>query len=128
MNWADVRYFTADEFACHCGCGIDGIQYALVHKLDALRHTYGKPLTVTSGFRCPDHNQRVSSTGATGPHTTGLSVDLGVSGREAYQVLRLALADGWTGIGIQQKGGGRFIHLDIIPDSFAHKRSWIWSY
>jgi uncharacterized protein YcbK (DUF882 family) len=100
----------------------------LVYLLDRLREVYGKPLIVTSGYRCPQHNQRVSSTGPSGPHTTGLAVDLGVSGREAVTVLRLALSLGFTGIGVQQKGGGRFLHLDMVPDSHGHKRPWIWSY
>jgi hypothetical protein len=42
--------------------------------------------------------------------------------------MRLAIAAGFTGLGCQQKGAGRFLHLDLIPDSYAHKRPWIWSY
>jgi hypothetical protein len=39
-------------------------------------------------------------------------------------------AKGFTGIGIQQTGEGRFIHLvDIQPeDEFHVPRPWIWSY
>lgn len=127
MDWSGVRYFKPEEFACH-HCGDNRVQIALVEKLDELRHLYGKPLTITSGYRCPEHNQRVSTTGPNGPHTSGLAADLGVSGREAVAVLRFAMALGFTGIGVQQKGNGRFIHLDLIPDSFDHKRPWIWSY
>jgi len=128
VDWASVRYFKPFELACRCDCGHEGIQPGLVYLLDRLREVYGKPLIVTSGYRCPQHNQRVSSTGPSGPHTTGLAVDLGVSGREAVTVLRLALSLGFTGIGVQQKGGGRFLHLDMVPDSHGHKRPWIWSY
>jgi uncharacterized protein YcbK (DUF882 family) len=99
-----------------------------VFKLDELRYMFGKPLTITSGYRCPAHNQSVSTTGATGPHTTGLAADIGISGRDAVVVLRMALQVGFTGIGVQQKGGGRFLHVDLIPDSFGAKRPWIWSY
>ena len=37
-------------------------------------------------------------------------------------VLRLALDANFTGIGIQQKGHGRFVHLDI------REHPAIWSY
>ena len=127
IDWNQVEHFKAGEFACrHCDANL--IQPGLVFKLDELREAFGKPMTVTSGYRCPEHNQAVSTTGPTGPHTTGLACDIGVSGRDAVVVLRLALQAGFTGIGVQQKGGGRFIHLDLIPDSFSAKRPWIWSY
>ena len=128
IDWASVRYFKPAEFQCRCGCDQNLIQPGLVYTLDELRHEYGKPLTITSGYRCPAHNSNVSSTGANGPHTTGLACDVGVSGRDAYVVLRMAFKHGFTGIGVQQKGGGRFIHLDLIPDSYAAKRPWVWSY
>jgi uncharacterized protein YcbK (DUF882 family) len=132
FDWAGVEHFTPAEFACrgqNC-CGNDNlIQPALVFKLDQLRGRLNKPVMITSGYRCPIHNSRVSpGTGETGPHTTGLAADIGVSGRDAITVLRLALELGFTGIGVQQKGGDRFLHVDLIPDSHGHKRPWIWSY
>jgi hypothetical protein len=51
-----------------------------------------------------------------------LAVDLGVQGAEAVAVLRLALGLGFTGIGVQQKGAGRFLHLDL------RREPTIWSY
>jgi zinc D-Ala-D-Ala carboxypeptidase len=128
IDWTKVRHFTAGEFVCKCGCGGNAVQPGLIYRLDELRSQYAKPIVITSGYRCPDHNARVSSTGRTGPHTTGLAADIGVSGRDAVALLRLALQAGFTGIGVQQKGVGRFIHLDMIPDSHAAKRPWIWSY
>jgi hypothetical protein len=43
-------------------------------------------------------------------------------------VLRAALNAGFTGIGVKQKGKGRFIHLDDIEDSGDRPRPWVWSY
>jgi uncharacterized protein YcbK (DUF882 family) len=57
-----------------------------------------------------------------GMHTTGLAADIGVSGAEAVQVLRLALEAGFKGIGVQQKGNGRFIHVDM------RETPTVWSY
>lgn len=96
--------------------------------LDELRHRYGKPLVVSSGYRCPEYNARVSSTGLHGPHTTGLAVDLSVARTDAYAVLRLALELGFTGIGVAQKGNNRFIHLDSLLPATGRPRPTVWSY
>lgn len=96
-------------------------------KVDRLRETCGFPLKVTSGYRCPVHNSLVSSTGFSGPHTTGLSVDLQVSGKQAHKLLQEAVGLGFRGIGVNQRGNhsSRFIHLDDIE---AGNRPWVWSY
>src|SRR5690606_7671687 len=107
MAW---QHFVMSEFACK-HCGANDIYDTFVDKLDELRARFGRPLIVTSGFRCPDHNARVSSTGRTGPHTTGRAVDFNVNRSDAYDLLRLALLMEFTGIGVQQKGSARFIHL-----------------
>lgn len=94
--------------------------------LDKIRSEIGFPMIITSGYRCPKHNEEVSSTGRTGPHTTGLAVDVKVSGENAYRLIESALRHGISGIGISQNGdwGKRFIHLDMLEDN----RPRIWSY
>ena len=123
MNWSSIRYFKEEEFRCKCGCGGAAMDETFVRMIDTLRHEYGRPLKVNSGYRCPNHNAKVSGTGMTGPHTTGKAVDLGVFGPDADRLLELAYKVGFNGKGINQKGvlGGRFIHLDMLD-----KR--IWSY
>jgi hypothetical protein len=79
-------------------------------------------------MRCPEHNAKVSSTGYAGPHTTGRAIDIGVSHGRALELVRMALTSGFTGIGINQKGNARFIHLDDIPDGEGQPRPTIWSY
>ncbi|WP_354504833.1 D-Ala-D-Ala carboxypeptidase family metallohydrolase [Limibacillus sp. MBR-115] len=98
--------------------------------LEALRMAFGRPLIVTSGYRSPEHNKRVSSTGNSGPHTTGRAVDVHIYGSAAFDLLDASLAHGFTGIGLQQKGpvSSRFIHLDDLPGNDTRKRPWIWSY
>jgi uncharacterized protein YcbK (DUF882 family) len=55
-------------------------------------------------------------------HSQGRAVDVLVTGSDAYTLVKLALAHGFGGIGVQQTGDGRFIHLDNreVPS--------IWSY
>lgn len=124
---AEWRYFQVSEFACkHCGQNL--IDHQFVSELDELRHRYGAPLQVSSAYRCPDHNAKVSTTGRTGPHTTGRAADLLVDRGNAYKLLKIALEMGFTGIGIQQKGAGRFIHLDNLPNAPGQPRPTIFSY
>lgn len=97
--------------------------------LDQLRELYGKPLQVTSGFRCVDHTiEKVKK--KLGAHTTGNAVDLGVHGEDAYAIIKLAQEIGFTGIGVAQKGNiaTRFIHLDNLTKADEFPRPWIWSY
>jgi len=123
-----LKHFRITEFECRCGCGRVEMNLMFLNALDQLREKYGKPLVVTSGYRCPSYNSKVSSTGPTGPHTTGKAADLRVDRGDAYRLLKLALDAGFTGIGVQQKGGGRFIHLDLLNDAPGQPRPTVWSY
>lgn len=114
-NWRDYQYFSAEEFECRCGCGRSDMNHDFMLKLDNLRANLGGPIIINSGFRCPEHNAAVSSTGLNGPHTTGKAADLGVSYHRGRKLLDLAVVH-FPGIGIKQHGdvGGRFVHLDTL--------------
>ena len=94
-------------------------------KVQELRNRYGKPMPETSGYRCPKHPQEATKT-VPGAHQLGLAIDIGLQGKEAYDLLKLAMEMGFTGIGVNQKGNGRFIHLDIATNELP--RPMIWSY
>lgn len=123
------QFFTEFELACPC-CGVNGMSTAFIDKLTTLRKLYYATMSLSSAYRCPHHNQAVSTTGETGPHTTGRAVDVRCSGGEALRLIDLALGCGFTGIGVSQKGNrtSRFIHLDDLPDSRFCPRPWVWSY
>lgn len=101
-----------------------------VSLLDRARDIHNQPWNVSSGYRCPRHNSRVSSTGESGPHTTGQAVDILASGGNALRIVEIALDLGFTGIGLKQKGehSRRFIHLDTLPNAPGQPRPWIWTY
>lgn len=124
MDW-NFENFSEKEFACKC-CGEAPMDEAFVSALQDLRTSYNRPLTISSGYRCPAHNQAVSSTGAAGPHTTGKAADVVIAGADAIELLKLAL-DRFNGIGVNQRGAWekRFIHLDLIEGS---NRPAIWTY
>jgi len=130
-HWEDFPNFGRSEVACQ-HCGRAEMDEDFMWRLQDLREAYGKPMKITSGYRCPDYNSLISSTGRTGPHTTGRAVDISVSRKGAWELLRLICSIGkFTGIGIKQHGGGRFVHIDTLPpnhDDDQPLRPAVWSY
>ncbi len=120
MTWEN---FTRDEFAC-THCGANEIQDETIDTAQRLRTVVGFPLPVTSGYRCPDHpiEKRKARPGT---HAQGLAVDFGVRGKNARVLLAaIMLENAVQGIGINQKGSWRFIHIDIVPD----RNELLWTY
>ena len=99
--------------------GIVIIQPEFMDLLQDLRNTFGHPMPVSSYYRSPEYNASISRSGLDGPHTTGRAIDIKVSGYNVALLTSAAVALGFTGFGWQQKGGGRFLHLDTLEP-----RSW----
>ena len=118
-----MRYFRPDELVCS-HCGAEGIDMDFMQVIDEMRHTAGFAFPVTSAYRCPNHPAEAAKS-APGAHTTGLAIDIGVSRGRAFRVIELALSAGIKRIGINQKGNGRFIHLDMCDDRLTPT---IWTY
>lgn len=97
-------------------------------RIELLRLAFGNPMIVSSAARCPKHNIDVSETGENGPHTTGRAIDFSVSGADARKLVHLAIEYGFTGIGVNQKGDKRFVHVDDLADGIGQPRPWIWTY
>ncbi len=129
--WDELKFFKKSEFDCRCGCGRNEMDPDFLRKLDDHRSRVDFPFVVTSGYRCPDHNEAVSNTGRSGPHTTGRAVDLALFGRRAFGVMRHATLGGWySGIGLNQRGphNKRFIHLDDLEPEDSRFRPTVWTY
>jgi len=124
-----TKNFSSAELQCKCGCGGNEMKPDFLNKLQTMRDEFKKPMRINSGFRCSKHDANVSSSkiAGRGPHTTGHAVDVGISGSDALLLVELAVKNGMTGIGIKQKGKGRFCHFDDLTDE-AGPRPWIWSY
>lgn len=118
--------FTREEFECkhtgECEMRVD-----FMDALHRLRIHYGKPMRITSGYRSPEHpiEARKPKPGA---HAMGICCDVGVSGENALNLIELALAHGFTGLGVNQKGSARFIHLDMGTVADGLPRPIVWSY
>ncbi|MEZ5846480.1 MAG: D-Ala-D-Ala carboxypeptidase family metallohydrolase [Geminicoccaceae bacterium] len=114
-RWPNFRPF---EIACHAVSTKAGDRGSLLvvpealDRLQALRTAWGKPLTVVSGYRTPEHNMRVSTTGSDGPHTKGVAFDIRAHSQTIMPLAALAMRIGFTGFGFAPSRG--FLHIDTL--------------
>lgn len=91
---------------------------ALVDKvLDPLREAWGKPITVTSGYRCPQINRMVKGV-ATSMHLTGQAADITtgnmIDNRKLYQLAQDLKLPYFELIG--KKYGFGWLHISYAPE------------
>ncbi len=104
-------HFSVQELASR-DTGILEMESEFLDRLQELRARFKRPMIITSGYRTPEENARKSTTGHTGPHTTGRAVDVKVTNaKDRYELIALALDCGFTGVGVAKS----FIHLDDVP-------------
>ena len=110
-NWNEEwENFSPDEVKCS-HCGELKIDEELMDLIQEARETLG-PLRITSGYRCSEHNNNISSTGPTGPHTTGKALDIATSNSQQRKELIDYFATKVSGLGIAKS----FIHIDLLTD------------
>lgn len=128
-DWSEYPNFARSEFACR-HCGRAEMDADFMQRLQDLRTKYGKPMRITSGYRCTEHPAEAhrKDSGRLGPHTTGRAADIAIQGHEAYALMRMAMQMGFLGIGVNQKGDKRFLHLDDLEGKDGYPRPWVWSY
>ena len=122
-DWKEEwKNFSLDEFKCSC-CGAVDIHSDLLDLLQTARDIIG-PIQITSAYRCPSHNDSVSSTGLSGPHTTSKAVDIHVSNSQHRKTLIDYFTNKVTGLGIAKT----FIHIDILTSDEVPHRPNCWLY
>ena len=123
------KYFSEDELRCK-GTGEVNMDELFMDMLVSLRERLKQPMSISSGYRSESHNIAIGGS-TRSAHLKGCAVDIVCSGHKAFEIVRLALELGFTGIGVKQNGlhEKRFIHLDTMPKkSVSIPRPWIWSY
>lgn len=119
-----MSYFTDKELSCAC-CKENKFSDETLAKLNKLREFCQFSFAVNSGYRCEAYN---TLKGYTQTHATGQAVDIALTHKQAYIVISNAKKFGFTGLGVKQKGSGRFIHLDDLSELPHRPRPHIWSY
>ena len=108
-----MKYFTAKEFDCKCGCGLSGekMDEGFMQRLYAARVIAGVKFLITSGIRCPKHNSAVGGE-KNSSHLTGHAADIAAVTDEQ----RFLIADALLKAGFRRIGVGRnFFHVDSDP-------------
>ena len=128
VDWDNSKYFKASEFTCS-HTGTEKMDQDFIDKLNKLRDTYNKPITISSGYRDSTHPvEAMKKDPKGGAHVSGKAADILIERKNAFELLSLALLIGFTGIGVNQKGGARFLHLDTLENSPTRPRPTMWSY
>ena len=78
-------HFNRSEFACRCNCGFDTVDTELIAVLEDVRQHFMKPITITSGCRCSDHNLNVGGS-YDSQHVKARAADFHVEGVEPEKV------------------------------------------
>ena len=115
------RNFSRSEFACKGGqcCGHSApVHPGLIEALQDFRDRVGRPLSITSGFRCRRHNADVGGD-KNSFHTLGMAADVtcpdGIGPKQLAALAEgiVSLRDG--GIGVYPG----WVHLDVRKDMRA---------
>jgi len=112
MTFPKVANFKQKEFACKCGCGAAAMHPSFILRLQEAREISIYPYSITSGFRCRQHNLDEGAK-ETSSHTRGCASD--IAAKESYKRFRIVsglLLAGFKRIGI----GKDFIHVDEDPE------------
>lgn len=103
--------------------GVDQrVKPELLNLLSKLQVEFGKPFTITSGYRSPKRNTSVGGAFRS-KHLTGEAVDISWPSSESDTNRLIALASklGFGGIGVYKPGS---VHLDIRPGRMGWGRGY----
>ena len=93
---------------------------AFLNKLTEARKIAAIGFKITSGYRSPEHNQKVGGVGSS--HTRGCAVDIyAPTSRQKYIIINSLLQAGFNRIGIAKN----FIHVD---NDATKTEDVIWTY
>ena len=109
-NREAIQYFKVREFACKSGEDLVRISPVLLDILHSIRHHFNAPVTITSGYRTPEHNKKVGGAKKS-THMVGIAADIVVKGVPPGKVAQYAelLMPDYGGIGEYRT----FVHIDV---------------
>lgn len=113
--WDSVKYFKRSEFACKCGGKYCNGYPAepkekLIRVADDVREHFGKPMPVSSGVRCTQHNANVGGV-SNSRHLLGKAMDFCVPGVSSSTVLSYVKQQ--KNIRYAYAIDGSYVHMDI---------------
>lgn len=113
MNKKISDHFSEEEMQCPC-CEALIYDPELIKAAERLRGYLNKSMIVTSGYRCKDHDTKIS--GVSGVHCTGKAMDFYVpkmSNREVWEAIETSCPGVFQGVGSYPDTNNQVIHIDI---------------
>ena len=112
--------FKVQELRCRDGSDTVMVDEVLTVVLQCIREHFGKPVTITSGYRTAAHNAAVGGAKSS-QHLLGRAADIRVQDVSVEDVAAYAesLMPGWGGIGRYPVKAGRatgWVHVDTRAD------------
>ena len=112
--------FKVRELRCRDGTDTVMVDEVLTVVLQCIREHFGKPVTITSGYRTPAHNAAVGGAKSS-QHLLGRAADIRVEGVSVEDVAAYAesLMPDWGGVGRYPVKAGRaagWVHVDTRAD------------
>lgn len=103
------EHFKLNEFQCPC-CHNVKLHPELFTRLLALRNEWGRPIIITSGYRCPEHNTAVGGE-KNSLHRAGLACDIKAAEKEQEILKILPLKHGFSKILCYPER--KYMHIDV---------------
>ena len=108
--------------AANSSVNIEDLHESMIELIEDIEMLIGRELTITSGYRGPDHPIEAAKS-KPGEHSTGLAVDVAaVGGTPVYEIVEAAIKLGVKRIGISRKKN--FVHIGLDGSRVTS----IWTY
>lgn len=93
----------------------DKLHLLITECLNPIREAYGKPITISSGYRCPALNKAVGGV-ATSQHTKGEAVDMvGKTDEETQKIYQIAKAlYNYDQLLFESNGKKKWVHISYV--------------
>lgn len=127
-----MKYFTIKELTKSSTAEAKGIDNtptpevernltALVENvLDPLRTIYGKPITVNSGYRCPELNKAVGGS-ATSDHVKGFAADITAGSKEENERLFNIIKHNFHFSQLIDEKNFSWVHVSYNPNNLKNQ-------
>lgn len=116
---------TDPKLLCTCGhpdCDRRSVDQPTLNRAQAAREIVGHPLTVTSGGRCPNHQDELHRS-LPADHQKQQGIDIAVDGATRGNVVAAGLAAGFNAIGVAKT----FVHWGRRPElPDGHVTMWVY--
>ena len=127
-----MKYFTIEELTRSATATTRGIDNTptpeikanlerLVEKvLDPLREKYGKPITVNSGYRCPELNKAVGGS-KTSDHVKGFAADLTGGSKQENEKIFNIIRDNFAWTQLINERDFSWVHVSYDPNRIKNQ-------